>query len=243
MQINPITMKLVSSWMIAPGVKHFVLQSPIHAPMQPIPGQFITLHFKVDGKDYKRSYSVANAADETGHIEFAASYIENGVGSTYLFGLQPDDEVSVTGPVGRLILKETPRRYVLVGTGTGVTPYRAMLPQLHEKMTANPALKLVILQGVRTQAELIYAEDFRQFARSHPMAVFRACLSREQKPSLEADEVRGHVQTHFETLALDPNEDLVYLCGNPQMIDEAYAWLTQHGFTVHQVVREKYISR
>ncbi len=230
-----------AAWIIAPGVKHFVLRSQ-GAPMQYIPGQFITIHFEASGKIYKRSYSIANLGDAEGRVEFAASFIEQGFGSEYLFSLKPNDEIQVSGPFGRLILKDSPKRYVMIGTGTGVTPYRAMLPKLHEKLMADNDLRLVILQGVRTQEEMIYAADFRAFAKAHPHVMFRACLSREQKDNLEADECRGHVQTHFHTLALDPSQDLVYLCGNPQMIDEAYTWLTQHGFTAHQVIREKYIS-
>lgn len=241
MQINPCSMTIEAVCIIAPGVKHFVLK-PQGRPFQYIPGQFITIHFEANGKTYKRSYSIANDADPEGKIEFAASYIEQGPGSEYLFSLKPNDVIQVTGPFGRLILKEAPKRYVMIGTGTGITPYRAMLPKLHQKLSADNNLRVVILQGVRTQEEMIYATDFRNFAKSHPHVMFRACLSREQKENLEADEWRGHVQTHFQALALDPTQDLVYLCGNPQMIDEAYAWLTQHGFSVHQVVREKYIS-
>jgi ferredoxin-NADP reductase len=242
MQINPFVMNVDSSWIIAPGVKHFVLRAQ-GAPMQYIPGQFITIHFEANGKVYKRSYSIANSGDTEGRVEFAASFIDKGPGSEYLFSLKPGDEIQVSGPFGRLILKETPKRYVMVGTGTGITPYRAMLPKLHEKLMVDSNLRLVVLQGVRTQEEMIYAADFRAFAKDHPHVMFRACLSREQKENLEGDEWRGHVQTHFHALDLDPSQDLVYLCGNPKMIDEAYAWLTEHGFTVHQVVREKYISR
>jgi NAD(P)H-flavin reductase len=43
-------------------------------------------------------------------------------------------------------------------------------------------------------------------------------------------------------LALNPEGDKVYLCGNPAMIDEAFAYLTQNGFTTPHIVREKYIS-
>lgn len=241
MQTSPLTMSLLSTQMVAPGVKHFVLHAS--APFKYIPGQFLTINFEVEGKVIKRSYSIANPPDELGQIEFAASYIEGGVGSQYLFGLEPGAKLSVAGPYGRLLLKDTPRRYVLVGTGTGITPYRAMLPQLKEKLALDVNMQLVVLQGVRTREDLLYVSDFRLFAANNPRTLFRACLSREPIEQLTDDEWQGHVQNNFEALHLDPNQDLVYLCGNPQMIDESFAWLIEHGFAVQQVVREKYISK
>lgn len=235
-----LTMSLISTQLVAPGVKHFVLKPT--APFTYIPGQFLTVHFQVADKMVKRSYSIANPPNESGQLEFAASYIEGGVGSEYLFGLEPGAQLTISGPYGRLLLKGTPKRYVLVGTGTGVTPYRAMLPQLKERLAADPTLQLVLLQGVRTREDLLYVSDFRQFAADNPRTLFRVCLSREPIEQLTDDEWQGHVQVNFKALDLDPNHDLVYLCGNPQMIDEAFAWLTEHGFTVQQVVREKYIS-
>ena len=50
------------------------------------------------------------------------------------------------------------------------------------------------------------------------------------------------VAQHGDALGLDPASDIVYLCGNPGMIDDAYALLKAAGFGVQQVRREKYLS-
>jgi NAD(P)H-flavin reductase len=50
------------------------------------------------------------------------------------------------------------------------------------------------------------------------------------------------VQSHFDALGLDPASDVVYLCGNPNMIDEAVVNLKERGFTLKQLRREKYLS-
>lgn len=244
MQANLFSMQLEQVYDIAPAVKHFVLRPDGKAPFSYVPGQFITVHFEHEGKPYKRSYSIANAPKQDGCIEFAASFVEGGVGSGYLFSCKPGDSLAVSGPYGRLVLKENlPGRYVLVGTGTGVTPYRAMIPQLQVLLTAQPKLEVVILQGVRTQADLLYAAEFRAFAQANPRVRFYACISRHVEGDLATDESLGYVQTVFPSLSLAPQNDLVYLCGNPGMIDEAFSLLTAQGFAVQHVVREKYISR
>jgi NAD(P)H-flavin reductase len=43
-------------------------------------------------------------------------------------------------------------------------------------------------------------------------------------------------------LSLNPDEDIVYLCGNPGMIDESFAYLKDKGFALQRIIREKYIS-
>ena len=42
-------------------------------------------------------------------------------------------------------------------------------------------------------------------------------------------------------LNLNPERDIVYLCGNPDMVDQAMAWLKELGFPVARVRREKYL--
>ncbi len=237
-------MRLEKAWEIAPQVKQFVLVREDAAPVLFLPGQFVTFHFEFDGKAYKRSYSIANPPTPTGKIEFAASYVANGVGSQFLFNLQVGTLLKMSGPYGRLVLKEpTPSRYILVGTGTGVTPYRAMRLQLEQKLSEDATLRVVLIQGARTCAELLYSDEFMDWSRQCPQVTFLGCLSRHSGGKLAPEERIGHVQQGLSELVLDPNQDVVYLCGNPNMIDEVFASLTQQGFNVSRVIREKYLSR
>ena len=50
------------------------------------------------------------------------------------------------------------------------------------------------------------------------------------------------MQHAFPDLALHPEEDMIYLCGNPSMIDDAYTYLKNQQFNIQQIIREKYIS-
>ncbi len=244
MQMNQFPITLVESFMISPNVKHFIFQSKLTPAFNYAPGQFITIHFQKEGKDLKRSYSVANAPEQNNRIEFAAGYVKDGPGTELLFNLNPGDEITISGPFGRLILKEEdPKRYLLVATSTGVTPYRAMLDDLSRRLNKNPLLAVVILQGVQKSEDILYIDDFMAFSQKYPQVVFKACLSRELEEHPEKNEYCGYVQTAFSQLNLNPEQDMVYLCGNPGMIDDAFELLKNQGFTTQQVVREKYLSR
>lgn len=237
-------LNLLESFFIAPKVKHFICQIADSLPFSYIPGQFITIHFTDQkGHALKRSYSIANAPHHDNRIEFTASYVEGGAGSYYLFNLMPGDKIQASGPFGRLVLKEAPyTRYLLVATGTGITPYRAMRQELEKRLQNNARLEVAILQGVRTREDMLFGDEFKHFAQSYPNVSFRAYLSRQAELDLRDFEYKGYVQQAFEDLFLNPEKDLVYLCGNPGMIDGSFEILKNKGFSVQQIIREKYFS-
>lgn len=243
MQTKTFPVILENTRMLSPSVKHFILNSSQNPTFNYIPGQFITVHFEHQGKMLRRSYSIANTPTNDNLIEFAASYVENGPGTEFLFNLKPGDTIQISGPFGRLTLKdEIPKRYILMATSTGVTPYRAMKNTLQEMLNLNPSLSIVILQGVQKREDILYGDEFLAWAAQSPRVSFRAHLSREKSNDWLPHESSGHIQTSFSELKLNPVEDIVYLCGNPAMIDDAFALLKDSGFSTQHVIREKYIS-
>lgn len=243
MQINKFPIILERSFMISPKVKHFIFNCDLSPSFNYLPGQFITIHFEHQGKSLKRSYSIANAPRQDNQIEFAAGYFANGPGTELLFNLKPNDIIHASGPYGRLIIKEElPDRFIFVATSTGITPYRAMLNDLSSLIEHHPKLHVVILQGVQRREEILYADEFHAFAQKFPQVKFRACLSREPNQELRENEYSGYVQHAFPSLKLNPQHDVVYLCGNPGMIDESFNYLKNQGFIMQQIIREKYIS-
>jgi ferredoxin-NADP reductase len=242
MQANTFTLTLEEAYMLTPSVKHFVFT--LKTPLNYVPGQFITMHIQRDDKILRRSYSIANPPNAQHQLELAAGFVKDGPGTQLLFNLKPGDTLETTGPFGRLTLKEEdPIRYVFIATSTGITPYRAMMPELTKRLNANPNLHVVILQGVQTREDLLYHDDFLAFAKQHPRVTYRAQLSREKPDALKTNEHTGYVQSSFPELNLNPEEDIVYLCGNPGMVDESFSDLKDRGFAIQRIVREKYISR
>ncbi len=238
----PVT--LAESYMLSPSVKHFIFDSIQDSPFDYLPGQFITVHFEREGKILRRSYSIANVPAHNNRIEFAAGFVEGGPGTDLLFNLKPGETIQINGPFGRLTLKDDlPKRYILIATSTGVTPYRAMLSELKHRIDTHPNLELVLLLGVQKSENVLYAEEFSAFAALSSRITFRAYLSREEPNGKKTYEHHGHVQRAFPDLALNPEQDLIYLCGNPAMIDESFDYFKNLGFAMQHVIREKYISR
>ena len=239
--------------MLAPSVGHYVFVRDDGAPLDFIPGQFIQVHFEyADGTATKRSYSLATIHDHAmgpgEAVEIAVSYVPGGAATALFEGLDAGDTVDASGPFGRfcLVPADTNRRYLLIGTGTGVTPYRAMLPQL-ERAIAERGIQVVLLFGARTPDELLYGDEFRAFADRHPDHFrFVPCFSRELpaagSPHAHADVRHGYVQQFLPDFTPDPAGDIAYLCGNPNMVDSCFEALKESGLEVKQIRREKYVS-
>ena len=240
-------LRLVASRMLAPSVRHLEFERADGVAFAFVPGQFVQVHFHYpDGKPTKRSYSVATIGDgggtPVGRVEIAVSYVDGGAATALLANLKEGDSIDASGPYGRFCLMDADanRRYLLVATGTGVTPYRAMLPQF-ERLTARGA-EVALVYGARNEAELLYGDEFEAFAKQNPHFQFFACFSRVPRASPRAHDRTGRVQVALGELKPDPAHDIAYLCGNPDMVDQAFASLKDAGLPIPHIRREKYVS-
>ncbi len=237
--------------MLAPSVAHLAFVRGDGAPLDFIPGQFVQVHFNYpDGTPTRRSYSLATLHDhalgsgET--VEIAVSYVAGGAATRLFENLREGEAIDASGPYGRFCLmpQDLHPRYLLIGTGTGVTPYRSMLPQLAHLIETR-GLEVVLLFGARNAGELLYGDEFRAFADAHPRHFrFLPCFSRHLPVDAHPDAVRGYVQDQLDVLMPrpDPTRDIAYLCGNPNMVDACFERLKGFGLPVSQIRREKYVS-
>lgn len=247
MSTEHFQLKLARSHMLAPSVRHMAFARADGAPLAFVPGQFLQIHFPWDGKQLRRSYSLAtypgDPANPLQQLEMAVSYVEGGAATAVLSGMSEGDTIDASGPYGRFCLHDDDdnARYLMIATGTGVTPYRAMLP-LFERVIAERGVQVSVIFGARTPAELLYGEEFAAFAERVPGFRFYACLSREARALPRADDRRGRVQTVLPELVPDAARDIAYLCGNPDMVDDCFALLKDAGLPIPRIRREKYVS-
>ncbi|HVC28832.1 MAG TPA: FAD-binding oxidoreductase [Gammaproteobacteria bacterium] len=242
MSHDRFTLALQSSHMATPRVLQLNLRREDGAPFSYIPGQFITLHMPFQDMELRRSYSVATIPGSVDEVQIAVTHVEGGRATKLLYDMTPGAIVEATGPFGRFVMRDDPPgRYLLVATGTGISPYRAMLPQLRARLDGKQHAAVLLL-GVRGPDELLFGEDFVRFALENPAFDFIASYSRRMPEPAVAHARKGYVQDHLMELKPDPKRDIVYLCGNPDMIDTAVERLKAIGFDNHNLRREKYVS-
>lgn len=241
MSHQKFTLVLRKKRRVTPRVMVFTFTREDGQSIDYIPGQFITLHIPWDEIVLRRSYSIATLFGEVETIDIAVTEVHGGRATGVLFDLKPGERIEATGPFGRFILRDDqPCRYILVATGTGVSPYRAMLSQLRQRLYQT-GFEAILLLGVRNMDELLFRDDFEELAGVSEKFAFCPSFSRYQ-PEHAGCAHYGYVQHQLKGMRLDPERDIVYLCGNPNMIDDAVKHLKSVGFQNPRIRREKYVS-
>ena len=105
--------------------------------------------------------------------------VNPGVASSYIFGLKPGDEVTISGPFGEFFINESESEMLYVGGGAGMAPMRSHLYHLFKTLKTNR--KVTYWYGGRSKRELFYLEHFRALEKEFPNFKFYLALSEPQE--------------------------------------------------------------
>ena len=155
-----------------------------------------------------------------------------GVCSNFLGDLKVGDDVQVTGPVGKsFLLPNTPNaNLIMVGTGTGIAPFRAFLHTRYGKRVQETG-QTHLFFGAQYSSDYLYEDELKDLQKQDTFHLHTA-FSREQQ---NAEGQRLYVQhllfeardTIFKLLQ-DPNT-YFFICGLRGMEDGILKSLEQAG--------------
>ncbi|MDB5820546.1 MAG: CDP-6-deoxy-delta-3,4-glucoseen reductase [Rhizobacter sp.] len=219
----PATVRAIAR--VTDAVTILLLQLPEASRMLYVEGQFLSI--ALPGGD-SRCYSMATATTPEGTLELHVRLHPQGKFSTILRdGLRVGDALMVTGPFGDCTwqrLESTTTRVVLLATGTGIAPLKAMLEHALPTALANP---ISLFWGCRTDADFYLGDLFREWAGRHANFSYFPVLD-ASSPAWAGE--RGLVQEIAAKHHPDLSDAFVYACGAPGMIASARAALTAgHG--------------
>jgi len=202
-----------------------------------VPGQWVS--FGIPGASagpITRAYSIASGPRNDGLFQVAVTRIESGPGSGFLHQLPVGQSISMSDAKGFFLLHEPRRPILMVATGTGISPFRSMLEGFIASGRTLP--KTTVLLGVRSEEDILYAQEFDRFRLSGHVA-FVASLSR---PTEDWIGLKGYVQDHVPRLVTDLGADCdVYVCGLNKMVKEVRATLKEKlGFDRDRIHTERY---
>jgi len=204
---------------VAPDVVVLRLQLPANVVLQYHAGQYVEFILR-DGA--RRSYSMANAPHtqaQSPGIELHLRHMPGGKFTDHVFGaMKEKDILRVEGPFGSFFLREdSAKPMVLLASGTGFAPLKAIVEHLKFKNVQRPA---VLYWGCRTRADLYLHDWMAQAAADMPNLSYVPVLS----DATQDDAWNG--RTGFVHRAvMDDLPDLsgyqVYACGAPIMVESA----------------------
>jgi CDP-4-dehydro-6-deoxyglucose reductase len=192
------------------------LQLPAAERMQYRAGQYIEFLLK-DGK--RRSYSMANAPHLDQLLTLHIRHMPGGVFTDQVFNtMKVRDILRFEGPLGSFFLREdSDKPMVLLASGTGFAPIKAIIEQAIHKNTGRP---MVLYWGGRRPQDLYMSALCEEWARTLPGFRYVPVVSHAQ-PQDQWNGRSGFVHHAVMADLPDLSGYQVYACGAPVMVDSA----------------------
>ena len=198
-----------------------------------VPGQFVAIRVRADGKDHIRCYSISSAPEVRGYLEISVKR-QGLVSNTLHAALRPGVQVSLKAPAGAFRYPSNDDRpVVLIAGGVGITP---MLSMLRHAVQAEPARSVTLLYSAQTEEHLAFRDEIRMIARRHPQV--RVFFAAPRGVGM-SDVYPGRIDDALVAAAVpDATHAIAMLCGPQKMIDGMRALLQTRGMPPAQVRSE-----
>ncbi len=187
-----------------------------------------------------RAYSMANYPDENTIVMLnvriatpppnAPPDTPPGIMSSYIFGLKPDNKITVSGPYGDFFAKDTDAEMVFIGGGAGMAPMRSHI--LDQLLRLKTQRKISFWYGARSLREAFYVEEFDKLATKYENFSWHLALS----DPLPEDNWSGYTGFVHEVLFENyleehptPEDCEYYMCGPPMMNAAVITMLDSQG--------------
>ena len=226
----------VTRW--TPSLLSFSATRPLE--LDYLPGQYARIGLQGDGRLIWRAFSFVSAPHER-QLEFVAVLVPDGLFTSRLQDIQSGDPIHVEHENYGFL---TADRFAdgedlwMLATGTGIGPYVSML---RDATATQPFRRIILVHGVRHDAELIYRAELRQLqaarAASGTTLTLLHCVSQPDGDVMDEQRIAGRITAAWDSGMLEAKagcpvtveSSRVMMCGNPQMIEDMRARLHARG--------------
>ena len=206
----------------------------------------MTIGVFADDKLWQRPYSVASdpaAAGDTGY-EFYVRLVQGGAFTPLLWRLPVGHGMRMIGPKGKFTLEpDDDRTHLFISTGTGNAPFVSMMKSM---LREGAPRRAVFVNGVSYVADIGYRDLLEGWQTSGEYPVtYVPTVSRPADPANAGwtgwtGRTESVLPRALEEFHLTPDNTIAYICGNPDMILAADAFLLEAGFPEAQIKKELY---
>lgn len=217
-----------------------------------VPGQFARLGLtKANGAPVWRAYSMASASWED-YLEFYSIVVPDGAFTSRLEQLAVGDEVMIESqPFGFFTTNRFAdgRDLWLLGTGTGLAPYMAIL---QDESTWQRFEHLILVHCARNGEDLAYRHEIAAL-RTHPLwaehghkLIYQPVATRESLPgALQAripELLRDGTLESRVGIPLTLENSRIMICGSPEMVHDTHKALMARGFSLSRLAAPAQIA-
>lgn len=221
------------------------------------PGQYLTIKWKADGQEYRRSYSICSVPEDP-YIAITVKEVSKGKVSPILArNVKAGETLDVMIPEGRFVADFNPdkkRTIFLMGAGSGITPLMSLL---RTALETEPKSVVVLLYGSRTESQIIFKSDLDQLSEKYKGQLFvYHTLSKPEDggllgsifgkkknewPGLKGRINAKHIQDAIQKHPSSKEPSIFYLCGPGDFIQMATQTLHASGVK-DDMIRKEYFT-
>lgn len=217
------TATLIKSAMVASDIKSLVFRPNHWTPHRA--GQHYDIRLTTaTGYQAQRSYSIMNAPQDVGLVEFGVQLLDNGEVSPYLYALQPDGQIEIRGPLGGHFIWDhsLPGPLVLIGGGSGMVPLLAIYRHYQTKPDSRP-VKFIV--SAKTEDKILNYSELKT-----------TLITRITSQAGRIDQAF----LSFHLISLIPQMPMIYVCGPTPSVETIANLLITIGFNPHSIRTERF---
>ncbi|MBB2930322.1 2Fe-2S iron-sulfur cluster-binding protein [Paraburkholderia silvatlantica] len=227
-----IEARVVDVSQLGPDVRRLAIELPEQVKLTFNPGQYMNVLL---GDGERRSFSMASATAGP-VLDFHIRRVPGGrFTDNMLSSLKAGDRLDVELPLGSFRFHaEDYRPLLMVVTGTGLAPVKAILESLMDDPDCPPVW---LYWGARTEADLYLHDEIQQWGARLYEFQYVPVLSR---PGNGWAGRQGYVQHAVCEDFADLSEHSVYLCGSPAMINDARRHFLEKGASINHLYADSF---
>ncbi|MGL4758363.1 MAG: FAD-binding oxidoreductase [Patescibacteria group bacterium] len=211
-------------------------------------GQHINLHFKIDGKDFNRSYSIfKQQGPKTIHL--AIKKKENGIVSNYIIDKTQVGDVIQTSPAFGSFYdfndtKNQTTAYLWTA-GSGITP----ILNITSTICASYLNQVTIIDSNSTEKEIMLLPELKDLNQKYHSKLTISHHLTKQTETTDLKYTKGRINKEVISQIVANKDSIHYICGPDEFMESVFESLIQIGikrenihleyFTIRQGENEK----
>jgi ferredoxin-NADP reductase len=234
---DTFSLELIRSEVQTPDAKTLCFRVQEGKQLIAKPGQFLTFHLNIDGKQISRCYSICSSALKTNYVEITPKRTKNGYVSDFLNEkVIPGMVIQASGPGGQFFFDEKVHHdIVLIAAGSGVTPMMAMLRYIEERGIDVP---ITLIYCVRSSQDIIFQQELTRL--SHSLARFRLIITLSAPDAgWTGNKGRLNKELLLERI-LDFHSPTFFLCGPGAFMHHVSELLKEQGVSADRIKQESF---
>lgn len=210
-----------------------------------LPGQYVALRARIDGREVRRSYSICRPPSP-GSISVGIKRDRGGLFSVWAHEhLRPGDRIEVMSPEGSFTtgLPDLDGAHLAgIAAGSGITPMMALAAHV---LAASPSARFTLIYTNRATQDVMFLEDLADLKDRYPARLaLHHVLSREQRaaPVLSGRIDEEKLHTILDRLLPADTVTEWFLCGPFELVAMCRATLEARGVPARAIRHELFTA-